>query len=31
MDVYRDKTMDDAEHTHTHIESRIVVGGRGIK
>ena len=30
MDVYRDKTTDDAEHMHTHIESRIVVEGRDI-
>ena len=31
MYVYRDKTTDDAEHTHTHIESRVVVEGRDIK
>ena len=31
MDVYRDKTMDNEEHTHTHIGSRVVVEGRDIK
>ena len=31
MDVYRDKTTDVAEHTHTHIENRIVVEGRDSK
>ena len=31
MDVYRDKTKDDEEHTHTHIESRVVIEGRDIK
>ena len=28
MDVYRDKTTDVEEHTHTLIESRVVVEGR---
>ena len=31
MDVYRDKTTGVAVHTHTHIESRIVVEGRETK
>ena len=28
--IHRDKTTDDEEHTHTHIESRVVVEGREI-
>ena len=31
MDVYRDKTTDDTEHAHTHIESRVAVEGRDVK